>query len=212
MIILHLIATPRAESSNTLRISNVLLDNIEQHVPDRHMMTLDLFHHDVPAMAGNRIESKYILMRGGELQPDMRTTWDDIESAIHRFLLADIYVVSAPMWNFTIPYALKYYIDTIVQPGYLFKYKEDGTPIGLATDKKMVVVRTTGGDYSENSPLHALDFHEPYLRGIFGFCGITDIHFITAGLMDVTPELREQRIKQAIEEQVPVAVNHILPI
>ncbi len=62
------------------------------------------------------------------------------------------------------PYALKYYIDAIVQPGYLYRYNEQGIPEGLVKGKKMIVVTSRGGDYSENSPLHSLDFVEPYLR------------------------------------------------
>ena len=52
------------------------------------------------------------------------------------------------MWNFGIPYALKYYIDAIVQPGYLFRYLPDGRPEGLVLGRKMICVTSRGGDYS----------------------------------------------------------------
>lgn len=202
MELLHLVATPRVESSNTLRIATAVINGLVDKYPDLHVRTIDLFHHDVPAMAGDKIETKYVLMSGGEMNPSNNATWSGIESAILGFLSADIYLITAPMWNFTIPYALKYYIDTIVQPGYLFKYLADGTPVGLVKNKKMVVIKTSGGDYS-NPPMSYLDFHEPYLRGVFGFCGFENIQFISAGLMDITPELREMNVHQAIHEQVP---------
>jgi FMN-dependent NADH-azoreductase len=201
MELLHIVATPRTEHSNSIRISTAIIAGLKQKYPALELTTVDLFHHEVPAMAGDKIESKYILMQGGQLSQNLTTTWSDIEAAIAGFMRADLYLITAPMWNFTVPYALKYYLDTIVQPGYLFKYLPDGTPIGLASGK-MIVVKTSGGDYSAG-PMKALDFHEPYLRGIFGFCGITDIHFVSAGLMDITPELRDNSIKQALDVQVP---------
>jgi FMN-dependent NADH-azoreductase len=200
--LLHIVATPRVENSNTLRISNAVLDGLKQKYPNLQVTTIDLFHQEVPAMAGDQIESKYVLMSGGQLAQNKAMTWSEIESTIAGFMRADLYLITAPMWNFTVPYALKYYIDTIVQPGYLFKYLPDGTPVGLASGR-MIVVKTSGGDYTAGTPMGALDFHEPYLRGIFGFCGITDVNFVTAGLMDITPDLREHSIKQALEVQVP---------
>ncbi|MBA3867952.1 MAG: NAD(P)H-dependent oxidoreductase [Anaerolineae bacterium] len=207
MELLHLVATPRSDGSNTLRISNAVIDCLKEKYPDLKVTTIDLFHADVPAMAGNKIDTKYMIMQGGELKPSMISTWSDIESYILGFMRADMYLISAPMWNLSIPYALKYYIDTIVQPGYLFKYLPDGTPVGLASGK-MIVVKTSGGNYAE-PPLKFIDFHEPYLRGIFGFCGITDIQFISAYLMDITPELREININNAIEQQIPSVVANI---
>lgn len=201
MELLHLIATPRTNTSNTLRISEAVIEGLQKKYPDLTVNSLDLFHTDVPAMAGDKIESKYLIMQGGSLKADMNITWSEIENVIFRFMRADLYLITAPMWNLSIPYALKYYIDTIVQPNYLFKYLPDGTPVGLASGK-MIIVKTSGGDYSA-PPLSYLDFHEPYLKGIFGFCGIKDVHFIRAYTMDVTAEIRERNIQQAITEQVP---------
>jgi FMN-dependent NADH-azoreductase len=208
MELLHLVATPRTGGSNTLRISEAFIQGLHRQHADLRVTTIDLFHHDVPAMAGDKIEAKYILMSGGQLQQEKRLTWSEIEGTIAVFLRADLYLLSVPMWNFSIPYPLKYYIDTIVQPGYTFKLQADGTPVGLASGK-MVIVKTSGSDYSDNSPMKALDFHEGYLRGIFGFCGFSEIHFIRAYCMDYSPEIRENNIRQAIEEQVPAVLAQL---
>jgi FMN-dependent NADH-azoreductase len=207
MELLHLVATPRTDKSSTLRISKAVIDGLLVKYPDLKVTTIDLFHHEVPAMAGDKIEMKYLIMQEGEMRPSMTSTWTDIEGYIAEFMRADMYLISAPMWNLSIPYTLKYYIDTIVQPGYLFKYLADGTPVGLANGK-MVVVKTCGSNYSE-PPMSYIDFHEPYLKGIFGFCGFKDIQFIRAYTMDITPELREQSIKNAIEEQVPAVLAQL---
>jgi FMN-dependent NADH-azoreductase len=206
--LLHIVATPRTGTSNTLRISEAFIDGLHQQQPNLQVTVVELFHHEVPAMAGDRIEAKYALLRGEQLPQNMKMTWTEIEATIAGFLSADMVLISVPMWNFTVPYPLKYYIDTIVQPGYTFKFQADGTPIGLASGK-MVVVTTSGSDYSENSPVKSMDFVEPYLRGIFGFCGFTEIHFISANCMDYGPEIRETNIRQAIDEKVPAVLGKL---
>lgn len=200
MRVLHIVATPRGHESNTIRVSNALIEELYARHADLKLRVLDLFKADLPAVAGDNIESKYKLMTGQELDHSHKSSWNAIETSIERFLDADLYLITTPMWNFGIPYALKYYIDAIVQPGYLFRYDDMGNPIGMVTGRKMIVVTSRGGDYSANSPLHSLDFVEPYLRTIFNFIGITDIHFINAQPMDITPALRRTALLAAIGE------------
>ena len=209
MKLLHIVATPRGHESNTIRISNILIEELYSKYDELTVRVLDLFKADLPAVAGENIESKYKLMTGQELDDNHKSSWEAIETNIKRFLDADIYLISVPMWNFGIPYALKYYIDAIVQPGYLFRYNELGIPEGLIKGKKMIVVTSRGGDYSPNTPLHTLDFVEPYLRTIFNFVGITDIRFINAQPMDISPAARRAASLKAIDEaRAMVADNH----
>lgn len=207
MKLLHILATPREHESNTLRISNAFIEGLHSKYVDLSVEVIDLFNRDLPAVAGDNIEAKYTVMIGSPVDKRHEDSWQEIEFLIDHFSRADVYLISAPMWNFSIPYALKYYIDAIIQPGYMFKYNEKGQAIGLITGKKMVCVTTRGGDYSEGSPFYAYDFQEPYLRAIFGFIGITEIQFINAQPMDVTPELREAAIKDAIKKAKALAEN-----
>lgn len=197
--LLHIVATPRGLASNTGRVSGVLIEELYQQHDDLEVTTLDLFSADLPAVAGTNIESKYALMTGQPLEDAARTSWQEIERTIEAFLAADIYVITAPMWNFGIPYALKYYIDAIVQPGYLFAYDEHGRPQGLVHGKRMVCVTSRGGDYSQ-PPMQALDHMEGYLRTIFGYVGITEMQFFNVQPCDVTPELRNAAARDAIAE------------
>ena len=207
MKLLHVVATPREQKSNTLRISNAFLIYLQSKHVDLNIEVLDLFNQDLPAVAGDNIEAKYTCMVGAPIDKQHEESWKQIESLIEHFLSADIYLISTPMWNFGIPYALKYYIDAIVQPGYLFRYDETGQPRGMALGKKMVCITSRGGDYSEASPLHAFDFQEPYLRAIFNFIGITDMQFINAQPMDITQDLRETAIENAIKRAKEVVEN-----
>lgn len=200
MKLLHIIVTPRNHGSNTLRISNAFIEGLYAKYNDLTVESLDLFNFDLPAVTGDNIEAKYTLMSGSVVDKRHEESWKQIESLIEHFQNADIYLVSTPMWNFGIPYPLKYYIDAIVQPNYLFRYNELGQPEGMVKGRKMVCVTSRGGDYSENSPFHAYDFLEPYLRAIFGWVGITDMTFINAQPMDFTPEMRQAAIEQGIAQ------------
>ncbi|MBV1854211.1 FMN-dependent NADH-azoreductase [Catellatospora tritici] len=200
MRILHIVATPRGEQSHTLRIAQEFIDTVVERNGDVEVDVLDLYRHDLPAMAGDNIEAKYTLMVGRPIDRGHAESWREIESLIEDFTSADAYVVTAPMWNFGIPYALKYYIDCVVQPGYLFRYDETGSVVPMVTGKKMVCVTSRGGDYSPGGFMHALDFQEPYLRTVFGFVGITDVAFINAQPMDVTPDLRAAALTAALAQ------------
>jgi FMN-dependent NADH-azoreductase len=199
MKLLHIVATPRAHESNTLRVSNAFIESMHAKYADLDVDVVNLFQGDLPAVAGDNIETKYTLMLGQPIDKRHKESWKQIEMLIEHFLSADVYLISTPMWNFGIPYALKYYIDVIVQPGYLFKYNDQGQAVGLVQGRKMVCITSRGGDYSERSPFHAYDFQEPYLRVIFGFVGITELQFINAQPMDVTLDLRQAAVDGAIE-------------
>ena len=197
--LLHIIATPRGLASNTGRVSSVLLDELDARYDDLNVTTLDLFSADLPAVAGENIKSKYALMTGQDIDEAARISWREIERTIDGFLDADLYLLTVPMWNFGIPYALKYYIDAIVQPGYLFRYDETGRPEGMVRGKKMVCVTSRGADYSQQ-PLASYDFLENYLRAIFGFVGIVDLTFFNVQPMDITGDLRRAACREAIAD------------
>ncbi|MEU8002148.1 NAD(P)H-dependent oxidoreductase [Catellatospora sp. NPDC049111] len=200
MRILHIIATPRGSESHSLRVSEAFLNGVREQSGDVTVDVVDLYQHDLPAMAGDNIEAKYTLMVGRPIDRSHAESWAQIESLIEHFVSADAYLITAPMWNFGVPYALKYYIDCLVQPGYLFRYDETGQVVPMVNGKRMVCVTSRGADYSAGSYLHSYDFQEPYLRAIFGFVGITDLRFIHAQPMDITPHQREAALTGAVAQ------------
>lgn len=195
--ILHIIATPRGKDSRTLKVSELFLSKIKEKNPQILIDELDLTKQELPAMNKKRVDGKYVLLGGKDLTGESEKIWQDIVVHIKRFLSADTYLISAPMWNFSIPYVLKHYIDVIIQPKYLFRYIQSGVE-GLAKGKKMIVVTSRGGDYG-TPQTNGLDFQEPYLRAVFGFVGIKDITFINAQPMDTGLDLQKQKIEEAKE-------------
>ncbi len=197
--LLHIIATPRGKDSRTLKVSQAFLGAFSKKYPKSRVDELNVITENIPGLTVKMIDGKYILLGGKDLSGEIKEAWEPIQQHIERFLAADSYLVTTPMWNFGIPYPLKQYIDIIVQPKYLFRYTEKGVE-GLAKNKKMVVITSRGGDYGPESAFHSYDFQEPYLRAVFGFVGITDITFINAQPMDALgPDVQRDKIQEAKE-------------
>lgn len=108
------------------------------------------------------------------------------EQFIEALFAADTLVISAGMYNFSVPSTLKAYIDQILRAGRTFRYTENG-PEGLVKGKKAVLILTTGGVYSQ-APMSAMDFLTPYLKGVLGFIGITDVEVVLAEGLAMGPE------------------------
>ena len=110
---------------------------------------------------------------------------------------ADIVVIGAPMYNFSVPASLKAWIDLVARAGVTFRYTEQG-PVGLLRDKQAYVVVTTGGSQIGS----AVDFATGYLQHVLGFIGIHDVSMIEAERYDANKrDLYEHvhtRIAQAI--------------
>jgi FMN-dependent NADH-azoreductase len=193
--LIHIIATPREDLSRTLQVSEVFLDAFKKSHPDWVIDELDLFRENLPPLSIKSVTGKYVLLEGKDLFGSLKEIWGEILQHIERFKTSELVLISTPMWNFHIPYILKHYIDLIVQPKYLFRYREDGTVEGLVKNKKMVVITSRGGQYSGEN--NSFDHQEPYLRQIFGFVGFTDIQFIKVEPMDLGHEIRERKIKEA---------------
>lgn len=202
--LLHIIATPRGEESNTLQITDSFLKKFQEIHRDWVVDTLDLPKEKLPSLTMSRVDGKYVLLQGKELYGELKEAWQEIITHIDRFKSADGYLISTPMWNFSIPYYLKQYIDIIVQPKYLFRYTSNGVE-GLVKNKKMLVITSRGGDYKPQSSSAAFDLQQPYLKTIFGFVGFTDIDFIISESMDTGAEIRKQNLQEAITKAAQAA-------
>lgn len=101
------------------------------------------------------------------------------ERLVSQFLAADVIVVGAPLYNFTVPTQLKAWIDRLAQAGRTFKYTDKG-PVGLAGGKTLIVASTRGGIYSTSEVGQAMEHQESYLKVVFGFFGVTDVRFVRA--------------------------------
>lgn len=121
---------------------------------------------------------------------------------------ADVIVIAAPMYNFTIPSTLKAWIDHLARAGRTFRYTADG-PVGLLKGKKVYVVAARGGVYTQG-PAKALDFQEPYLRAVLSFVGLDDVTFIHAEGFALGAEATEKGIEQARQEILSIGAPEMV--
>lgn len=138
------------------------------------------------------------------------------EALVSQFLAADVIVVGAPLYNFSIPSQLKAWIDRVAQVGRTFKYTETG-PVGLAGGKTVIVASTRGGVYSTSEGGRAMEHQESYLQTVFGFFGITDVRYVRAegvamgeakkaeALDSATLQLKAATRKAANQDQATIA-------
>lgn len=109
---------------------------------------------------------------------------------------ADIIVIGAPMYNFSIPSQLKGWIDRVSVAGRTFKYGANG-PEGLVKGKKVFVASARGGVYSGSSPVAGLDHQETYLLGVLAFIGLTDVTIIRAEGLALGEESKNAAVAKA---------------
>jgi len=132
-------------------------------------------------------------LRGSSLAQADAAEVADAGQVMQQFLDADVVVIGAPMYNFSIPSTLKSWIDRVAVAGKTFKYTENGA-VGLAGGKRVIIASSRGGIYSD-SPA---DFQEPFLRQVFAFLGIDDVEFVRAEGIAYSPKHREDAIAAAL--------------
>ena len=126
------------------------------------------------------------------------------KAALEEFLAADIVVIGAPMYNFTIPSQLKAWIDRLAVAGKTFRYTQKG-PEGLAGGKKVIIASSRGGFFGPGTATAGFDHQETYLRALFGFLGVTDLSFVRAEGVALGPDARAQAIAAARGEVTKLA-------
>jgi FMN-dependent NADH-azoreductase len=100
------------------------------------------------------------------------------DTLVDELFAADVIVIGAPMYNFSVPSSLKAWIDHVARAGRTFQYTANG-PEGLLKGKKVYVFTASGGVYSEGGAV-AFDHLTTFLRSVLGFIGLTDVQFIRA--------------------------------
>lgn len=104
---------------------------------------------------------------------------------------ADTVLLGVPMYNFTIPSALKIWIDRVTFPGAFVDPETRGS---VLRNTRLVIAITRGGGYGPGTPREAFDFQIPYLRSYFTNLGVSadNLYFVTAEMTRAAdvPELR----------------------
>ncbi|WGR74622.1 MULTISPECIES: FMN-dependent NADH-azoreductase [unclassified Bradyrhizobium] len=194
MKLLHLDSSVLGPHSVSRQVSAAIVDRLRQATPSLEVAYRDLTQTPLAHLSGSHLAVAQGAPAPAELGPDLAAS----AAVLNEFLDADIVVIGAPMYNFTIPSQLKAWIDRILVAGRTFKYDAAG-PQGLAGGKRVIVAISRGGYYGAGSPVAALEHLETYLRGVLAFIGITNPEFIVADGIQIGPEHREKALAGALQ-------------
>jgi FMN-dependent NADH-azoreductase len=195
MKLLHIDSSVLGPNSVSRKVSGAVVERLRQANPALEVGYRDLTTTPLAHLSGSHLAAAQgTPTADATLQQDLAAG----QAVLEEFLAADIVVLGAPMYNFTIPSQLKAWIDRIVVGGKTFKYGANG-PEGLAGNKRVIVAISRGGFYGAGTPAAALEHLETYLRGVLGFIGVTKLEFISADGVQVGPEHREKALANALE-------------
>jgi len=194
MKLLHLDASILGANSASRQLSAAIVARLRQADPATAVTYRDLAATPLGHLSGAQVAAA---MGAAPESVAVQQELADSQAVLREFLDADTIVIGAPMYNFGIPSQLKTWIDRIVARGQTFRYGEKG-PEGLAGNKRVIIAVSRGGFYGAGTPIAAMEHVETYLRGVFGFIGVTNLEFVVAEGLLVGPEQREKSMQSAL--------------
>jgi FMN-dependent NADH-azoreductase len=182
-------ASPRGEQSKSIQVAQTYLHALRATNPALEVDVLPLWEAELPAFSGDKVAAKANVMLGQEHNAGQKTAWDQILHIASRFIGADRYLFAVPMWNGSIPYRLKHYIDVIHQPSVLWGLKPDTGYFGLLQNKHATLVLTAGA-YADDraSPAFGVDHQSTYLKAWLNQAGVVAIDEVRVQPTLLTPD------------------------
>jgi FMN-dependent NADH-azoreductase len=181
MNLLHLDSSILGDASASRELTKTIVQRLKAEEPALRVTYRDLAADPLPHYSAASLT-------GQAPEAAARDT-----AALEEFLAADVIVIGAPLYNFSLPSQLKAWIDRISIKGRTFRYGAQG-PEGLAGGRRVIVALSRGGVYE---PGAGTEFGESYLRFLFGFLGITDVTFVRAERLNISPEHRTRSLTGA---------------
>lgn len=182
------------DSGQSSQLAQQFVAAFRQSHPDASVVVRDVAAADtVPHLTAERLTA-FIT------QPERRTPAQQVVAAYSDALIAeigraDVVVLGLPMYNFGVPSQLKAYFDHIARAGITFAYTEKG-PVGCLTGKKVYVFAARGGQYA-GTPM---DTQSSYVRDFLAFLGMTDVRFVYAEGLAISPQSKQAGLAKAAEE------------
>lgn len=172
--ILHINSSARTNGSISRDVTAEFITRLQAADPAAVVVERDVASTPLPHLTEQVLGAFFtpVENRSAQQSADARLS----DTLVSELKAADIIVIGAPMYNFSVTSSLKAWIDHVARAGQTFQYTEKG-PVGLLTGKKVFVFTARGGVYS-SGPAQGMDFHETYLRAVLGFMGLDDITFV----------------------------------
>ncbi len=169
--ILHIAASPRLERSHSRLLANEFISAVLARHPGCQLTEINIGAIEQTRMGEAGAAAKFKSGRKLELNREERREWDAAHAEFEHWNRADFLVISVPMWNFSMPYHLKQWIDHVMQPGWSFGVDPEKGYVPLMKGRKAMFICACGGIY-DSPEMQKADFLRPYLRTWAGFHGL----------------------------------------
>lgn len=173
--LLHLDVSPRGDDSVSRQLTKAVVEQWKNDNPDGKVIYRDLSQKPLPFVDLPWIAAAY--STPDQHTPEQQAAIGVSNELVDELMEADEILIGTPMYDFSVPAALKGWVDHIVRLGRTFNSKYEG----LAASKKARIVLATGGSYEPGAYMEKADYVSPYIRFIFGFIGIKDVDIYLAG-------------------------------
>ncbi|AUO66001.1 FMN-dependent NADH-azoreductase [Citrobacter freundii complex sp. CFNIH2] len=203
MKLLHLDSSILGQNSVSRQLSADIVQKISHQVQPVIVKYRDLADNPIPHLSGAYLAASGSPGTGHDstLQSELALS----SEVLNEFINADVVVIGAALYNFSIPSQLKAWIDRIAINGKTFRYTEAG-PVGLVGDKKIILAIARGGYYGHGSSAEALEHAESYLRAIFSFIGVTKLQVVIAEGHNVGPDHRTRALDIAAQQVAALVI------
>jgi FMN-dependent NADH-azoreductase len=168
--ILLLEASPHGGDSLGTRLVREAIGHLQARYPHVHTVSRSLGLSALPALSDDYARA-LVAMR-----PDTEPVFACSEQLIGELEQSDVLLISTPMHNFTVPAALKLWIDLVLRIGRTFRGTPEGK-FGLLEDRPTLVLVRSGGICTGDAARQP-DFLTPYLTQVLAVIGITSVEFI----------------------------------
>ena len=204
--LLYIEASPRSGRSSSSDVANSYIKAFKAASNNNTVTTINVWEATLPEFDGDRLNAKYSFLHGQNPSDEETIAWQEIVTFADQFKDTDCYLFSVPMWNFSIPYKLKHYLDIITQPGLTFGFDPETGFFGLVTGKPVTAIYSRGGEYS-SAEAKGMDFQKPYLEMALGFIGFREINSVLIEPTLGDPDGVTKSISLAKEEAAKLGAN-----
>ena len=200
--LLHIACSPRPDSASDAA-ARLFVERFHEVRPNWNIDVLDLWREGLPEFNQSMLDAKDAVISGRQFTEAQREAWATIERMAMRLSLAERVLIATPMWNFSIPYKLKQYIDLVNQPRLTFRFEPSHGYIPLLKNRPTVVILASSGDFVTGMNRGRIDMATPYIREALRFMGVTDVEFVrigpTAGPQDQVRFAKETALRRLQE-------------
>ncbi len=206
--VLHIDASPRGDRSTSRKLGNEFIRALTKKYPDLEIIYRDLRETHFAPMTEAWVAASFSIPQDRTEEQKQVISHSDL--LVSELIAADLILIDSPMHNFSVPFALKAWLDNVIRPGVTFTVGDDPTSsdayIGLLSGKHAVVINSVGGSgYEENGANAAYNYFDGLLRTCFGFMGVIDVEIIRCENMSGDPELREKSYQEALSKVISLA-------